>query len=164
MEPPFEKLKGVYAVLSGYSGGERPNPAYKDVAMGKTKHREVVQVHYDPKQISYAQLLEVYWRTFDPTDASGQFADRGSQYQAAIFYGNAEEKALAEKSKAALGKLGVFSKPILTEVLPAKPFYPAEDYHQDYAALNPTQPYIACVALPKMNKLRQYFSDLLKTG
>ncbi len=137
MEGPFEALPGVYEVYSGYTGGNIPNPGYKAVASGLTRHREAVQIHYDPTEVSYAKLLDTYWRTFDPTDNGGQFADRGPQYKAGIFYGSPKEKQLAETSKAALGKLGIFSRPIVTEILPASTFYKAEANHQDYYRTNP---------------------------
>jgi len=137
MEPPFEKLDGVSAVVSGYSGGPEKNPTYQQVSAGATGHLEVVQVTYDPAEISYAELLEVFWRQIDPTDAGGQFADRGSQYKTAIFYGNEEEKRLAKASRDNLAASGKFDEPIATKILPAGPFYPAEDYHQDFYKKNP---------------------------
>lgn len=138
MEPPFEKLDGVTEVISGYSGGPEVNPTYHDVSYGKTGHRECVEVHYDPSKVSYEELLAVYWRSIDPTDPNGQFADQGSQYKAAIFYGNDEEKRLAEESRDELAASGRFDESIVTEILPAAPFYPAEDYHQNYYKTNPT--------------------------
>ena len=136
MQPPFDKTKGVLKTVVGYSGGGEVNPTYEQVAAKKTGHREVVQVTYDPAQISYAQLLEIFWRQIDPTQANGQFADIGLPYHSAIFYGTEEEKKLAEASKEALAKSGKFSKPIVTDILAAAPFYPAEDYHQKYAEKN----------------------------
>lgn len=130
MEPPFEKLEGVGEVLSGYMGGSGKNPTYGDYA--RKGHLEVVQITYDPSQISYLQLLEVFWRQIDPTDAGGQFVDRGPQYRSAVFYHSTEQKELAEKSKQALEKSRRFDEPIVTEIIPASNFYPAEDYHQDY--------------------------------
>lgn len=138
MEPPFEKLEGVGAVVSGYTGGEKENPSYEQVSSGATGHREAVQVTYDPAKISYATLLDVFWRSIDPTDAGGQFADRGSQYKTGIFYHDDEQKSLAEKSRQALEQSGTFDKPIVVEILPAGPFYAAETYHQDYYKKNPT--------------------------
>ncbi len=136
METPFEKLDGVLQVLSGYSGGPEKNPSYEQVSAGSTGHRETVKVTYDPAKITYEALLETFWRQIDPTDAGGQFADRGSQYRTAIFYGTEEERKAAETSKAALGSSGRFAGPIATEILPASEFYPAEDYHQDYYIKN----------------------------
>lgn len=136
MQSPFDKAKGVVKTVVGYSGGSEPNPTYEQVAAKKTGHREAVQVTYDPAQISYAQLLDIFWRQINPTQADGQFADIGLPYHAAIFYANEEEKKLAEASKEALGKSGKFSRPIVTELLPAAPFYAAEDYHQKYYQKN----------------------------
>ncbi|UCB56843.1 MAG: peptide-methionine (S)-S-oxide reductase MsrA [Candidatus Omnitrophota bacterium] len=132
MEPPFEALKGVSEVTSGYMGGTRKNPTYEEVSSGKTGHREVVQVTYDASKISYTELLDVFWKQIDPTDASGQFADRGSQYKTAIFYHDQQQRRLAEESKSKLEESGKFEKPIVTEILKASTFYPAEEYHQDY--------------------------------
>lgn len=137
MEAPFEKLAGVTAVISGYSGGELKNPSYKQVSSGNTAHLEVVQVHYDPSQVSYEQLLAVYWQQFDPTDAGGSFVDRGKQYSSAIFFHNAEQQQQAEVSLATLDDSGRFPKPIVTPVRPFAQFYPAEEYHQDYYRINP---------------------------
>jgi peptide methionine sulfoxide reductase msrA/msrB len=137
MEPPFAQLEGVIRVTSGYTGGEKDNPTYEQVSMGRTGHAEAVQIEYDPKKISYEKLLEVYWRQIDPIDAGGQFADRGSQYRTAIFYHDAEQKKLAEKSKENLQKTGRFKGTIATEIVPAGKFYPAEEYHQDYSEKNP---------------------------
>lgn len=136
MEPPFEKLDGVEDVISGYTGGEEENPSYNDVSSGQTGHVESVQVVYDPKTISYKELLDVYWRQVDPTDADGQFVDRGKQYSTAIFFHSEEQKKEAESSKTALGESGRFDKEIVTPILPAKTFYMAEEYHQDYYKKN----------------------------
>jgi peptide methionine sulfoxide reductase msrA/msrB len=137
MEHPFEKIDGVKEVISGYTGGQKENPTYKEVSAGTTGHAEAVEVTYDPLRVSYEELLEVFWRQIDPTDAGGQFADRGTQYRTSIFYFTEEQKSLAEKSKEELAKSGRFSKPLVTEVLPAGKFYRAEDYHQDYYRKNP---------------------------
>jgi len=137
MVPPFEKLDGVIKVVSGYTGGHKDNPTYEEVSSGTTGHVESIQVTYDPARVSYKRLLDVFWRQIDPTDAGGQFVDRGAQYRSVIFYHNAEQKALAGKSKAELGRSGHFGKPIVTEILPASIFYPAEEYHQDYWKKNP---------------------------
>jgi peptide methionine sulfoxide reductase msrA/msrB len=139
MEPPFEKLDGVIAVTPGYSGGEEKDPTYQQVCSGETGHVEAVQVVFDPKKVSYQELLEVFWRQIDPTDPGGQFADRGSQYQTAIFYHDDDQRRLAEKSKKALAASGLFSKPIATRIEPYTTFYPAEDYHQDYYEKNPVR-------------------------
>ncbi len=135
MEPPFEKLKGVSDVVSGYMGGTGANPTYEDYA--SKGHIEVVQITYDPSIVTYNKLLDVFWRQINPTDAGGQFVDRGPQYRSAVFYHNQEQKSLAEKSKADLEKSGKFDKPIVTEILKASTFYKAEEYHQDYYKKNP---------------------------
>ncbi len=132
MESVFEKLPGVIEVISGYTGGHKENPTYEEVCSGTTEHFEAVQVTYNPQQISYEKLLEIFWKNIDPTDPGGQFVDRGPQYRTAIFYHNERQKELAEKSKKELKQSGRFSKPIVTKILPASTFYPAEDYHQDY--------------------------------
>ena len=138
MEPPFENLDGVFEVVSGYSGGPEENPTYQEVSAGATGHREVVQVVYDPSKVSYEELLEVFWRQIDPTDSGGQFADRGNQYETAIYYYDEEQRTLAEKSRNELAQSGRFDRPIVTEILAAGAFYPAEDYHQDYYKKNST--------------------------
>jgi peptide methionine sulfoxide reductase msrA/msrB len=132
MEPPFEKMDGVVDAISGYTGGHRENPTYKEVSAGITGHAEAVRVIYDPAKVTYEELLDVFWRQIDPTDAGGQFVDRGSQYRSAIFYKTEEERVKAERSRDALEKSGRFGKPIVTEIVPAGIFYDAEDYHQDY--------------------------------
>jgi peptide methionine sulfoxide reductase msrA/msrB len=139
MESPFFKLKGVIDVIPGYSGGDLANPTYEDVGSGATGHAEAVNVTYDPAVVSYATLLEAYWKSADPTDAGGQFADRGSQYRPAIFYRNGEQKRLAEASKSRLEMSKKFNKPIATEITAFKAFYPAEDYHQHYDKKNPVR-------------------------
>lgn len=135
MEAPFEKVNGVVDVVSGYAGGVEKNPTYKNYA--KSGHIEVVQVTYDPTKVSYRELLDIFWRNIDPTDAGGQFGDRGPQYRAVIFYSTPEEKIIAEKSKQALAQSKRFKKPIITEIRPNSTFYPAEEYHQDYSRKNP---------------------------
>lgn len=137
MEPPFEKLDGVKDVVSGYTGGTKENPTYKEVSSGTTGHAEAVEITYDPEKVSYETLLDVFWRQINPTDAGGQFVDRGSSYRSGIFYLNEEQRELAEKSKEELAKSGRFSDPIVTEITPASRFYRAEDYHQDYYKRNP---------------------------
>ncbi|GAB4390719.1 MAG: peptide-methionine (R)-S-oxide reductase MsrB [Thermodesulfovibrionales bacterium] len=132
MEPPFEKLDGVVDVVSGYTGGHKVNPTYKEVSSGGTGHVEAVEITYDPSKVSYEELLEVFWRQIDPTDGGGQFVDRGTQYRSAIFYLDERQKDLAEKSRDRLAASGRFERPIVTEILPASAFYRAEDKHQDY--------------------------------
>ncbi len=137
LEPPFERLTGVIDVISGYTGGNFENPTYEDVVRGDTGHLEAVVVLYDPEQITYAELLDVFWRQIDPTDDGGQFVDRGSHYRTAIFYHGSDQLALAELSKSNLGLSGRFEKPIVTEILAAAKFYPAENYHQDFYQKSP---------------------------
>lgn len=137
MVEPFDAQPGIYDIVSGYTGGHTENPTYKEVCSGNTGHYEAVQITFDPEVFPYEKLLDLFWRSIDPTDPGGQFNDRGSQYKTAIFYHNEKQKKLAEKSKEELTKSGVFSKPIATEILPAAPFYPAEEEHQDYYKKNP---------------------------
>lgn len=136
-ESAFDGLPGVVEAVSGYTGGQKPNPTYEEVSAGGTGHFESIEVRFDPTKITYARILNVFWRQIDPTDAGGQFADRGSQYRAAIFVRNDEQRRIAEASKAALEAKHWFDKPIATLILPAGPFYRAEDYHQDYHDKNP---------------------------
>ena len=135
MEPPFDKLDGVISTISGYAGGKKKNPTYEEVSAGNTGHAEVVQITYDPKKITYEKLLEVFWHNVDPLTPNRQFCDVGSQYRTAIFYHDETQKRLAEESKKALAKR--FKEPIVTEIVAAAEFYPAEDYHQDYYTKNP---------------------------
>ncbi len=137
IEHPFEDLNGVHSVISGYTGGREKNPTYKQVSAGRTGHLEAVQITYDPQKISYHELLQIYWRQFDPTDAGGSFVDRGKQYSSAIFYHNQEQHELAEQSKKDLANSGIFDKAIVTPIRLAEIFYPAEEYHQDYYKKNP---------------------------
>jgi methionine-S-sulfoxide reductase len=137
MEPPFDKLDGVISTISGYTGGAEKNPTYEQVSSGKTGHLEAIQVTYDPAKVSYAQLLDVFWRNIDPTQNNGQFVDMGAQYRTAIFYHNEEQRRLALESRNRLQDSRKFGKPIVTEIRPATEFYPAEDYHQDYYMKNP---------------------------
>ena len=136
-ESDFDKVPGVLSTTSGYIGGHVENPTYEDVSYGKSGHIEAVQVRYDSSKISYAQLLEVFWPTIDPITPNAQFCDKGPQYRSAIFYGNPQEQALAEASKAALERSGKLPGPVVTEILAATTFYPAEEYHQDYHSKNP---------------------------
>jgi peptide-methionine (S)-S-oxide reductase len=137
MEPPFDKLEGVVATTSGYTGGSVPNPSYEQVSYGGTGHLEAVEVAYDPAKISYEKLLEVFWSNVDPTDAEGQFCDRGDQYKTAVFFHDEEQRRLAEESKQKLVDSGRLKKPITTPIRPATAFYAAEEYHQDYYEKNP---------------------------
>ena len=161
-EAVFERLKGVYKVVSGYSGGTVENPTYEQVCTGKTGHAEVTQITYDPKVITYDELLEVFWKTHDPTTLNRQGNDVGTQYRSVIFYHNDEQKRLAEKYKEELNKSGIWDKPIVTEIVPFTNFYPAENYHQNYYDNNPSQPYCSFVITPKVEKFEKVFKDKLK--
>lgn len=137
MEEAFEKVPGVFTVDSGYTGGRVPDPDYESVSAGLTGHAEAIEVRYDPSKVSYARLLEIFWRNIDPTEKDRQFCDRGSQYRSAIFYHSEGQRTLAEDSKAKLERSGLFKTPIYTEIAAAGAFYKAEDYHQDYYKKNP---------------------------
>lgn len=137
MEPPFEKLDGVRSVVSGYMGGAKESATYKKVSAGGTQHLEVVQIDFDPEKVSFQKLVEVFWKNVDPTQTDGQFVDKGTQYQTAIFFHNQKQKESAEQSKKELVNSKKFSKPIFTPIRPAVAFYPAEEYHQDYYKKNP---------------------------
>lgn len=137
MEPPYDKLEGVFSTVSGYTGGHTDNPTYKKTSTGTTGHYEALAVEYDPQIVSYEKLLDVFWKNIDPFDARGQFCDKGPQYRAAIFYMNDEEKQLAEKSLQQLQERVGNGNRVVTEILPAKKFFDAEDYHQDYYKKNP---------------------------
>jgi len=137
IQPAFDKATGVIKTVVGYCGGTEPNPTYEIVSSEKTGYRESIRITYDPATISYDQLLDIYWRQIDPTQADGQFTDIGRSYRAAIFYGNNDEKKIAEASKEKLARSGKFNKPIVTEILPAMKFYPAEAHHQKYYQQNP---------------------------
>jgi peptide-methionine (S)-S-oxide reductase len=161
-EAIFENLKGVHSVVSGYAGGNVQNPTYEEVCTGTTGHAEVTQITYDPSVISYDELLEVFWKTHDPTTLNRQGNDVGPQYRSAIFYHNDEQKQLAEKYKAELDKSGAWDNPIVTEISPLTNYFPAEEYHQDYYANNPNQGYCAFVIAPKLEKFKKVFKDKLK--
>jgi peptide-methionine (S)-S-oxide reductase len=139
MEPPYDKLDGVISTTSGYSGGHQVNPTYEQVSAGGTGHTESVQIVYDPKRISYEELLKVFWRNIDPTTRDAQFCDHGQQYRTAIFYHDDKQRELAERSKEVLDKTKPFKEPVVTEITPASVFYPAEDYHQDFYKKNPVR-------------------------
>lgn len=138
MVQPFDSLEGIESVVSGYTGGDMPNPTYEQVCTNRTGHREAVEITFQPELYPYERLLEVYWSQIDPTDAGGQFFDRGDSYKTAIYYHTEEQRIAAEKSKQQLEQSGKFNKPIATDILEAKEFYPAETYHQDYYEKNPT--------------------------
>lgn len=161
-EAYFERLKGVEAVISGYAGGEEQNPTYRQVSYGETGHAEGVQVYYDPEQITYKQLLEVFFATHDPTTLNKQGPDIGKQYRSVIFYTSPEEKRLIEEYITSLSKSGKYTNKIVTEVQPLQKFWEAEDYHQDYYLNNPSDSYVRNVAKPKVEKFTKEYKDWLK--
>jgi peptide-methionine (S)-S-oxide reductase len=161
VEAVFQELKGVVKVESGYMGGTTPNPTYREVCTGQTGHAETTKITFDPKVISYADLLEVLWTAHDPTTLNRQGADVGTQYRSVIFYQNEEQRKTAEKSKAEVATK-IWDQPIVTEIVPATTFYKAEDYHQDYFANNPEAGYCRIVIAPKVQKIREHFVDKLK--
>ncbi len=159
----FEHVKGVTSVVSGYSGGHVKSPSYSVVSMGVTGHAESVQVNYNPSQITYGQLLMIYFSVaHDPTQLNRQGPDTGSQYRSAIFYSNADQKRIAEAYIAQLNSAAVYSRPIVTTVVPFEAFYPAENYHQDYLKNNPRNPYIVANDLPKLDRLQKEFPALYR--
>jgi len=164
VEAVFLELDGVISVESGYSGGNVPNPSYDQICTGRTGHAEVCRVRFDPGKIAYDDLLEVFWKTHDPTTLNRQGNDFGIQYRSVIFYHNEKQKALAEKYKTELDASGAFQDTIVTEVTPVAEFYKAEQYHQDYYRSNPQQRYCRVVIGPKLEKFRQAFKDKLKTS
>jgi peptide-methionine (S)-S-oxide reductase len=163
-EAVYAEIKGVKGVTSGYTNGKVPNPTYKDVCTGLTGHAEAIEIEYDPAVVSLEQLLEVFFATHDPTTLNRQGADAGTQYRSGIYYHDDEQKRIAEQVIAKLDAARAFPAKIVTEVVKAETFYPAEDYHQDYFAKNPLQPYCRAVAAPKVEKVRKVFKDLLKEG
>ena len=162
VEAVFVELKGVRSVTSGYMGGHVKNPSYREVCNGTTGHAEVAQLVYDPKVISLPEILEVFWQTHDPTTLNRQGADVGTQYRSAIFYHNEEQRSTAEEYKKKLDASGAFRGPLVTEIAAASTFYVAEDYHQNYYALNGEQGYCQMVIRPKLDKFRKVFADKLK--
>ena len=161
-EALFQQLNGVSSVKSGYEGGSVANPSYDDVCTGTTGHAEVIEVTYDPTKIKYEELLEVFWKSHDPTTLNRQGADVGTQYRSVVFYHSAEQKRLAEAYKKELNSSKAFDKPVVTQIAAAAPFYVAENYHQDYYNKNGSQPYCKMVILPKMEKLEKIFKAKLK--
>jgi peptide-methionine (S)-S-oxide reductase len=158
----FLKLNGVESVVSGYSGGKVKNPTYREVCTGLTGHAEVVQVKFNPKIITFEEILEVFWNTHDPTTLNKQGADEGTQYRSAVFYHSEEQKKVAEQYKGQLDKSGVYKNRIVTEITPFSVFYPAEEYHQNYYALNPNQGYCQYVIRPKVEKFNKQYASKLK--
>jgi methionine-S-sulfoxide reductase len=161
-EAVFLELRGVNKVVSGYTGGTVPNPTYADVCTGLTGHAEVIQIEFDPKQITFEQLLDVFFHTHDPTTKNRQGADVGTQYRSSVFFHNEKQKEAAKKVIAELDKSGDFDNPIVTTIEELKKFYPAEDYHQDYFAQNPRNPYCQAVVGPKVSKFQKRYKDMLK--
>lgn len=158
-EAVFQEVKGVHRVISGYTGGSVDHPTYEQVCRGTTGHAEAIQLTFDPAVISYAELLEIFWRTHDPTTLNRQGADVGTQYRSAIFYHNDQQRQIAEQSKRDTDAAGVWPNPIVTEIVPCQQFYEAESYHQDFYRQNPRQPYCYVVIDPKMQKFRKEFAD-----
>ena len=161
-EAIFQSLDGVISSVSGYSGGHVKNPSYKEVCSGTTGHAEVLQITYNPEKISFEELLEIFWKTHDPTTLNRQGNDSGTQYRSVIFYHNEKQKELAEKYKKELDASGAFTQPIVTEISPYTVFYPAENYHQDYFNLNGSEPYCTYVIQPKVEKFKKVFKSKLK--
>jgi peptide-methionine (S)-S-oxide reductase len=162
-EAVFQQLRGVKSVTSGYTGGHLPNPTYDDICDGDTGHAEVVRVEFDPKVVTFSELLEVFWRSHDPTTKNRQGNDRGPQYRSAIFYHSERQRDLAERYKAKIDAAGVYTRPLVTEITKADVFYPAEGYHQNYYANNPNQGYCRVMIGPKLDKLKKVFADKLKS-
>lgn len=161
-EAVFQDLKGVQSVISGYSGGRRPNPSYEQICTGVSGHAEVIQIAFDDEVISFESLLKIFFATHDPTTLNQQGADKGTQYRSVIFYHDDEQKEIAEKVKKDFETEGIFENPIFTEIVPLSIFYPAEDYHQNYYKNNPEQAYCQFVVAPKVAQFRQYFGELIE--
>lgn len=162
IEAPLLQLDGVEQVVSGYAGGDVPNPTYEMIGTGATGHAEVVQVTYDPAKLSYSDILEVFFTIHDPTQLNRQGADVGTQYRSVIFYHDEKQKEIAEQRVRQLDEAGAFDRPIVTEISPLPEFYRAEDYHQNYYAQNSQQPYCQMVVRPKIEKVREVFADKLR--
>jgi peptide-methionine (S)-S-oxide reductase len=162
VEAVFQRMKGVESVVSGYAGGDTPNPTYESVCGGRTGHAEVAQISYNPNEVSFQEILEVFFKTHDPTTLNRQGNDVGTQYRSAIFYHNDEQKEIAEKIKQELNQSGAYSNPIVTEITPLDTFYKAENYHQDYYNNNGGAPYCSFIIKPKVDKFEAVFSDKVK--
>jgi peptide-methionine (S)-S-oxide reductase len=162
LEAVYDEIKGVHSVESGYAGGHTDHPTYRDVCNGDTGHAEVIQVHFDPSVVSYRDLLNVFFAIHDPTTLNRQGADVGTQYRSAIFYHDEEQKKIAEELIRDLNAQQIWDKPIVTQVEKLDKFYVAEDYHQEYFARNPYQPYCMAVVAPKVSKFRKHFLEMLK--
>jgi peptide-methionine (S)-S-oxide reductase len=161
-EAVFQRLKGVSKVVSGYTGGHVVNPTYRQVCTGETGHAEAIQITYDPAVITFPELLEVFWRSHDPTTLNRQGNDVGTQYRSAIFTHSDQQKKLAELYKRKIDTAKVYADPVVTEIVPSTIFYPAENYHQNYFNDNPQQPYCRAIIKPKVDKLKAVFRDKLK--
>ena len=164
LEAVFNDLRGVSLVVSGYAGGHKVKPSYKEVCSGTTGHAEVVQVHFDPQQISFRDLLDVFFTIHDPTQLNRQGHDVGTQYRSEIFYHSPEQKAIAEQALADMSAADIWPGKIVTQLSPLTVFYPAEDYHQEYFANNPSQPYCMAVVAPQVLKARKKFASRLKSN
>ncbi|MFB0908808.1 MAG: peptide-methionine (S)-S-oxide reductase [Spirosomataceae bacterium] len=162
IEAVLQRVKGVEKVEPGYINGQTKNPTYKEICTGQTEHAEVARVTFDPAVISFEELLEVFWKTHDPTTLNRQGNDVGTQYRSGIFYNDAQQKEIAEAYKKQLDESGIFANPIVTEITPAAEFYVAEDYHHDYFNQNASQPYCQFVVRPKVEKLKKNFAEKLK--
>jgi len=162
VEAIFERVNGVHDVVSGYTGGKIANPTYREVSSGLTGHAEVVQVRFDPTVISYAKILEIFFKTHNPTMLNRQGADVGTQYRSAIFYHSEDQKSIAYDVKNMLSRAAIWNDPIVTEITPFTAFYKAEDYHQNYLENNTKQPYCQMVILPKIDKFEKLFEEYLK--
>jgi peptide-methionine (S)-S-oxide reductase len=162
LEAVYDEIKGVHSVESGYAGGHMDNPTYRAVCNGDTGHAEVIQVHFDPNVVSYRDLLNVFFAIHDPTTLNRQGADVGTQYRSAIFYHDEEQKKIAEELIKELNTQEIWDRPIVTQVERLDKFYMAEDYHQEYFARNPYQPYCMAIVAPKVSKFRKHFLELLK--
>jgi peptide-methionine (S)-S-oxide reductase len=160
LDAAYREIEGVTHVVSGYAGGERPNPTYEQVSTGRTGHAEVVQVEFDPDVISYADVLDIFWAIHDPTTLNRQGADVGTQYRSVIFYADDDQRRVAEASRDAIQD--AWPRPVVTEIVPLQAFYPAEEYHQDYFAKNPDQGYCQLIINPKLKKLRDRYAARLK--
>ncbi len=163
LEAVYDRMKGVESVESGYMGGANPDPSYEDVCTGRSGHAEVVQLAFDPAIVSFREILEVFFAIHDPTTLNQQGNDVGTQYRSAIFYHSPAQKKVAEELITELTKNRLYNRPIVTEVVPAVPFYEAEEYHQEYFARNPSQPYCSYVVSPKLAKFRASFASKLKS-
>ena len=163
IEAIFQRVEGVESVVSGYAGGKVKNPTYKEVCSGLTGHAEVARISFDPDKVSFAEILEIFWQTHDPTTLNRQGNDVGTQYRSAIFYHDDEQKQIAEELKKSLDASGAFDAPIVTEITPINNYYPAEDYHQNYFNDHTNQPYCSIVIKPKVEKFKKVFKDKLKS-